>query len=67
MKLMQGKPLHVRQRIAAIATGSVGLVLILVFIYAYMHPIRPKWDPEYTITSAYTTVLGKVQSLFHRK
>lgn len=65
--MLQGKPLHVRRRIAVIATGSIGIILVLALIYIYTHPQPVQRDPERAITAAYTTILGKVQSLFHHK
>ncbi len=67
MAFLQGKPLHVRQRYAAIATGCVAGILILIMIYSYARPAAPKHDPELAITSAYATLLEKIQSLFSSK
>ncbi|MES2224878.1 MAG: hypothetical protein V4478_02730 [Patescibacteria group bacterium] len=65
--LLQDKPLHERRRIAIIATGVTGAIIAAVFVYSYINPIEPKWDIERGISGAYTTVLEKIQSLFHRK
>jgi hypothetical protein len=67
MKFLQGKSLYVRKRIAIIATGSIGIILLVVFIYIYTHPHAPKHDPERAIDTGYTIIIHKVQSLFHRK
>ncbi|MDB5255260.1 MAG: hypothetical protein JWL92_636 [Candidatus Nomurabacteria bacterium] len=67
MRFLQGKPLHVRTRIATIATGCIAGVLIIIMIYTYARPAAPKHDPEAAITSAYATLLEKIQSLFSSK
>jgi len=61
------KPLQARRRIAIIATGSIGALLIIIMLYTYAHPARHTRDPERGIATAYTTFLNKIQSLFHRK
>ncbi len=65
--MLQGKPVHVRRRMAVIATGSIAVVLMLVLIYSYTHQAPVRHDPERRITAIYTTILTKIQSLFHRK
>ncbi len=67
MKFLQGKPLHIRKRIAAMWTGGIAIVLILLMVYSYSHPQQVTRDPERGIMNGYTIVLGKIQSLFHRK
>jgi len=52
---------------AVIATGSIAVVLMLVLIYSYTHQAPVRHDPERRITAIYTTILTKIQSLFHRK
>jgi len=64
---LQGKPIHIRKRIAVIATGSIALILVLLLIYVYTRPYRVERDPTTGIVSAYTTILEKVQMHFHRK
>jgi hypothetical protein len=66
-KFLQDKPLHVRRRIAIIATGVIALILIALMFYSYSHPQKVSHDPERRITYAYTMLLEKLQSLFHRK
>ncbi len=65
--MLQGKPLHVRKRIATIITGVIGLILLILLIWVYTHPHPAKHDLERGIMAAYTTIIGKVQSLFHAK
>jgi hypothetical protein len=67
MNFLQGKPLHVRRRMAVIATGCVAGILVLILIFSYARPAAPKHDPELAITSAYATLLEKIQSLFSSK
>jgi hypothetical protein len=67
MKFLQGKPIHVRRRTAVIATGTIAGILILTMIYTYSRPVQAKRDPEAAITSAYATLLEKIQSLFSSK
>jgi hypothetical protein len=67
MKLLEGKSLYVRRRIAVIATGTIGILLILIMIWVYTHPHVPKHDPERGLHHFYTIFVAKVQSLFHRK
>ena len=67
MKLLQGKPLHIRKRIAATATGAIALILIVVMIYVDTRPQKAARDPESTIANTYTTFIIWVQSRFHSK
>lgn len=67
MRFLQGKSLQERKRIALIATGSIAGILVLVMVYIYSRPTVPKRDPERAITSAYATLLEKIQSLFASK
>jgi hypothetical protein len=65
--MLEGKPLHVRRRIAIIVTGIAGIVLILLMFLVYSHPQPVRPDPEQKIVNGYTIFVGKIQSLFHRK
>jgi Zn-dependent protease len=65
--MLEGKPLQARKRMVVIGTGIVGIILILILIYTYAHPVPVKHDPEVHIATGYTTILTKIQSLFHRK
>ncbi len=67
MAFLEGKSLHARRRIAIIATGTIGIVLLLLMIYLYTRPQHAEHDPEIWIARGYTTIIGHVQSLFHRK
>lgn len=67
MAFLEGKPLHVRKRIAIIATGCVAAILIGVMIYIYTRPQHERNSPDEVIVSAYTTILGKIQSPFGSK
>lgn len=67
MKLLQGKSLQARRRIAGIATGCIAFILVLVMIYSYIHPPKITHDPAVGIITTYTTIIGHVQSLFRRK
>ncbi|HTH93142.1 MAG TPA: hypothetical protein VL576_01520 [Candidatus Paceibacterota bacterium] len=66
-KKVLAKPLHVRKRVAVIATGLIGLILILSLVCLYAHPRPAKHDPERGLMAIYTTVIEKIQSLFLRK
>jgi hypothetical protein len=66
-KFLQGKPLYIRRRIAIIATGMCGLILLAILILIYTHPQKERRDPERAIDLTYTMLLEKVQSLFHHK
>jgi len=67
MNFLEGKPLHARKRIAVIATGSVGIALVLLMVYLYSRPQHFEHDPEIWIVRGYTTIISPLQSLFHRK
>ena len=67
IRFLQGKPLHVRKRIAIIATGIIGIILVLIMLYVYAHPPKTTHDPAKGIIAISTMFFEKVQSLFHRK
>jgi hypothetical protein len=67
MRLLQGKSLQARRRIAIIATGCITFILILVMIYNYVYPPKITRDPVSGIVTIYTTIIDRVQMLFHRK
>jgi hypothetical protein len=65
--MFKDRPIHVRRRIAVIATGSITVILLFILIWVYTHPQPVRRDPEHVITAVYTTILNKVQSLFSSK
>jgi hypothetical protein len=65
--MLQDRPLHVRRRIALIATSTITVILLFILIWVYIHPQPVRRDPEHVITAVYTTILNKVQSLFSSK
>ncbi len=67
MKFLQNKSVQERTRLAVIATGCIAVILVLIMIYTYIRPAPPKAGPEEAITSAYATLLEKIQSLFSSK